>query len=137
MNATVTVEHEVLPFLRGWFASFNRGDWQGFADMLTADVVARMPAVGSEWRGRDAVIANYQRWRGQFATLEANVTDGFGEPGRIAVQVVWTGTTLNKQRSVTFPSCVLFRLHDHEIVEIIEYYDQLTYRRQTGQSMRG
>lgn len=137
MNAMVTIEHEVLPYLRGWFAAFNRADWQGFGDFMAADIVSRMPALGSEWRGRDAVIANYQQWRDQFATLEGTVTDGFGEPGRIAVQVVWTGTTRRKERQVTFPACMLFRLDDHEITEIIDYYDQLTYRRQMGQSLRG
>ncbi len=124
-----------LTLVGDWLAAFNEGDWARFRAALAPTVVFRFRAEGLAIEGVEPVMESFTGWRGVFTALQGTIVDGFACGNRAAVELEWTGTSARTGLPVRFPSCWLIAVSEGRLVEIDDYYDQLTYRRQLGEPL--
>jgi ketosteroid isomerase-like protein len=128
---------EALTLVGDWLAAYNEGDWARFRRALAPAVVFRFRAEGLTPEGIEPVMASFTGWRGAFTALEGAIVDGFACGDRAAVELEWAGMSARTGRPIRFPSCWLIAVSGGRLVEIDDYYDQLTYRRQLGEPLAG
>ena len=128
-------DHGLLGVVRAWLDAFNDGERERFRALLAEDVVFVQRPLDREERGGDVVTASFFEWRAGFLGLQGEIRDAFESADRVAAEVVWRGIAKTRRaaslgREVGFPACFLFALREGDIVEIIDYYDRLSFAQQ-------
>ncbi len=123
----MTSAGSALDAVRAWLQAFNDGEREDFRARLDSDVRFVQRATGEESEGADAVEASFWGWRAGFLGLHGEIVDGFDAGERAVAQVEWTGLVKARGIETTFPACFVFTVRDGAIVDIVNYYDVLSF----------
>lgn len=106
---------------RVWLEAFNEEDWEKFKAQLHPEITFTQRAIGSVNQTVNEVFTSFHDWRALYASLHGHITDGFGNEHRAVLEVHWTGTKLDGETS-DFYACLLFKMQDEKLIEIVDIY---------------
>ena len=72
-------------------------------------------------QGIQDVFSSFYEWRAGHTELHGHIIDEFGSEDRAALEVHWTGTKVDDE-VVDFYACLLFKVRDAKLIEIVDYY---------------
>lgn len=120
-------EGTALGVVRAWLEAFNDGERERFAGLLGPEVSFVQRATDERSDGDAAVEESFWRWRGGFLGLHGEIVDAFDAGERAVAQVEWTGLVKARGVEISFPACFVFTVRDGAIVDIVNYYDVLSF----------
>ncbi|MFW9793918.1 MAG: ester cyclase [Candidatus Thorarchaeota archaeon] len=122
--------------------AYNRDGTLGIAKFMDENVVDNFATGREPLKGKKAFVDDNIAFEKIFSNLRANIDNIFGQDDWVCVQGFMTGThngpfTLNngKQipptgKSIRIPICNVIKLKDGKIIELHEYFDQLSFMTQ-------
>lgn len=124
---TTTNRDVVLSYLR----AFSSGDPETIAAHVTEDFHNRqMGLLGTGCRGADTYRERLKGFLGAFRNLEYEVEDLV--EGNDKVAVAYRMTFEDRDRPVAVQGVMIIKLRDSLIAERADYWDGLSYLKQTG-----
>ncbi|MFW9967916.1 MAG: ester cyclase [Candidatus Thorarchaeota archaeon] len=137
---------ENIKLVRRATEAYNNDGAKAFADYMDDSVLDYMPNGHEPLKGKDAFIEDNIAFAKIFTDLKAEITNIFGQDDWVCIQGIMTAThsgpfTLynGKQipptgKSIRIPISNVIKLKDGKIVEIHEYFDQMTFMTQLDAS---
>ena len=104
-----------------WLEAFNNAQWGKFKSMLHPEILFTQRATGDVNRNNNHVCSSFHHWHAEHIHLLGSVMDGFGNKNRAVLEVLWKGTKVDGE-TVDFYACLLFKVQNGKIIEIVDYY---------------
>jgi steroid delta-isomerase-like uncharacterized protein len=123
--------------------AFNEGDWDGFRDAVTPDVVYVEAGTGRRVEGVDDYVALWRGWKEAFPDVLGTVERSLEGEDVVAQDIVWEGThsgplaTPNgivpaSGRRVSVPATIWATERDGRIAEVSHHLDVMGLMAQIG-----
>jgi steroid delta-isomerase-like uncharacterized protein len=123
--------------------AFNAGDWDGYADVMTDDVVYVELATHRRAEGIEANLEVFKAWKVAFPDATGTIANIFGNGDQAVAEIMWTGTHNGDMegpdgaipatgRQITMEASMHVWVRDGKIRESHQYFDLLTMLTQIG-----
>jgi ketosteroid isomerase-like protein len=116
-----------LEVVREWYEAFNRGDFEGWLDLLDPDVTwqaAREDPDSALHRGKDGLRRYAEQWIEAYDSLRVEPLDFIDRGEQVVVWVRVTGAGRISGIALDMEQAQVMTLRDGRIVRVHEYFDR-------------
>ena len=124
---------DALDVYRRWLLALNSRNWELLRDHLAVNATFTfthmLPEARAVLHGGDAIVDSFRGWQSRFTSLPGSITDCIEAGSRVAVQLWWSGATVDGNE-VAFASSHWATVVDGQIVELVDFFDEKGYLEQ-------